>query len=154
MFDALMHKGCATMRALQGPRALATDLLALGIRLYIAQVFFLAGLTKIRDWETTVLLFTDEYHVPLVPPEFAAVLGTFGELVFPVLLVLGLLTPLAALGLSAVNVMAVVSYWHFLKDAETALALHYFWGTFLLVTLLYGPGRISIDAWLCRKFKR
>jgi putative oxidoreductase len=48
---------------------------ALLARLYIAQVFFLSGLTKLRDWEITVALFTDEYKVPLLPPALAAALG-------------------------------------------------------------------------------
>ena len=38
-----------------------------GIRLYISKVFFLSGLTKIRDWDTTLTLFQDEYHVPVLP---------------------------------------------------------------------------------------
>ena len=48
----------------------------LAARLFVAKVFFLAGLTKLRDWETTLLLFTEEYRVPLLPPEAAAWLGT------------------------------------------------------------------------------
>ena len=124
--------------------ALGADLLDLGIRLYVAKVFFWSGLTKIRDFDTTLLLFRDEYRVPLLPPAVAAVLGTFGELVFPVFLALGLGARLAALGLSFVNVMAVVSYWHVLSTAEPALAQHVFWGTLLLVTLFHGPGRFSL----------
>ena len=52
---------------------------ALSARLYLAQVFFLAGLTKVRDWDITLLLFTEEYNVPLLSPEVAAVLGTAGS---------------------------------------------------------------------------
>lgn len=78
-------------------------------RLYLAQVFFLSGLTKLRDWETTVALFTDEYHVPLLSPPVAAALGTAGELALPVLLVLGLGGRLSALGLFVVNFVAVIS---------------------------------------------
>ena len=62
---------------------------ALMARLYVAHVFFLAGLTKVRDWDTTLFLFTDEYKVPLLPPVVAAIMGTCAELVLPVLLVLG-----------------------------------------------------------------
>src|SRR3546814_13303357 len=57
-------------------------------------------LTKIADWDTTLALFQDEYHVPLLPTQLAAVMGTGGELVLPVLLVLGLFRRFAALGLS------------------------------------------------------
>ena len=145
---------CTTLSRLQGPRRVLADILDLLIRLYVAKVFFLSGLTKISDWDKTVFLFQEEYDVPLLPPEIAGALGTFGELFFPVLLALGLVTPLAALGLSFVNLMAVVSYWAVLKDAEPALAQHMYWGTLLLVTLLHGPGRISLDALFCWRLKK
>lgn len=131
--------------------ALGADVVDLGIRLYVARVFFLSGLAKIHDWSATLALFHDEYHVPLLPPAVAAPLGTFGELVFPVFLALGLGTRFAALGLTFVNVMAVVSYWHFLSTAPAALAQHIFWGTLLLVTLFHGGGRISLDHLLARR---
>ena len=128
------------------------NVLDLGIRVLVARDFFLSGLTKIRDWDTTLALFQDEYHVPVLPPELAAIGGTFGELLFPVLLVLGLGTRFAALGLSLVNVMAVVSYWHVLKDLEPALAMHVTWAILLLVPLFHGPGKISLDAWIWRRW--
>src|SRR6266545_1538606 len=109
----------------------------LGIRVYVAKVFFLSGLTKIRDWDVTLL-----------SPGVAAALGTFGELVLSVFLVLGLGTRFAALGLSFVNAMAVISYWHVLSTLEPALAQHMYWGTLLLVPLFYGPGRLALDRWL------
>jgi len=125
--------------------AAGADLLDLWIRLYVARVFILSGLTKIRDWDSTLALFHHEYHVPLLPPSLAAALGTFGELAFPVFLIVGLGTRLAALGLGFVNVVAVVSYWHVLSTTQPALAQHVFWGTLLLVTLFHGPGRLSLD---------
>lgn len=129
----------------RAPLAIGADLLDLGLRIYVGKVFFMSGLVKIRDWDSTLALFSDEYHVPVLPPPLAAVLGTFGELVFPIFLFLGLGTRFAALGLTFVNVMAVVSYWHVLSTLEPALAQHFFWGTLLLVTLFHGPGRISLD---------
>jgi putative oxidoreductase len=130
------------------------SILDLGIRLYIARVFFLSGLTKIRDWDTTLTLFQEEYHVPVLPTELAAVMGTAGELVLPVFLVIGLATRFAAAGLTCVNIMAVVSYWYFLKTAEPALAQHVYWGVLILVVLLHGPGKLSLDAVLWRKLTR
>ena len=50
-------------------------LLALGLRLYVARVFLLSGLTKIQDWSVTLALFENEYHVPLLSPSVAAALG-------------------------------------------------------------------------------
>jgi putative oxidoreductase len=114
----------------------------LAARLYVAKVFFWSGLTKLRDWDITVALFTDEYHVPLLPPEAAALLGTAGELVLPVLLALGLAGRFAALGLSVVNIVAVISL---AEIAEPALMQHVFWGSLLLGLLLWGPGGWSLD---------
>ena len=117
----------------------------LAARLYVAQVFFLSGLTKVRDWSITLALFQDEYHVPLLPPELAAYMGTAGELGLPVLLVLGLGTRFAAVGLSFVNVMAVLSL---AEIAPAALAGHHLWGVLLVVIALWGAGRWSADAYL------
>ena len=95
-------------RAIAGLEALQ-PLALLAARLYVAQVFFLAGLSKLRDWDITLALFADEYQVPLLPSELAAWLGTGGELVLPVLLALGLFGRFAALGLLVVNAVAVIS---------------------------------------------
>lgn len=125
-----------------------SSLLLLGTRGYVAWQFLKSGWGKLSDWDTTLLLFHEEYHVPVLPPALAAVAGTTGELLFPTLLVLGLGTRYAALGLSAVNVMAVVSYAHVLlaDGSEAALGQHELWGYMLLVVLVFGAGRFSLDA--------
>jgi putative oxidoreductase len=138
---AYVHRGLAALEALQAPALLAA-------RLYVAHAFFLSGLTKIRDWETTLALFENEYAVPLLPFEWAAVLGTGGELVLPVLLALGLAGRFAAAGLSVVNIVAVISL---AEIAPVALQQHQFWGSLLVGVLLWGPGRWSADAWLARR---
>jgi putative oxidoreductase len=119
--------------------------LDLGIRLYMADVFFRSGLVKIRNWDGTLYLFANEYRVPLLPPELAAWLGTFGELFFPPLLALGLAARFAALSLSVVNVVAVIAFWHVLAENEAARMSHLYWGLLLLVTLCHGPGKLSLD---------
>lgn len=126
-FKGALEKARNADRALAVLAPLA-DLLA---RLYIAKVFLMAGWSKISDWDTTLYLFTDEYRVPLLPANVAAVLGTGGELLFPVMLVLGCFTRLSALGLFGLNIVAVASYWHALKDVPAALDDHLVWGLLL-----------------------
>ena len=117
-------------------------LLLLGFRLYVARVFLLSGLTKIHDWSITLALFTDEYHVPLLPPAVAAVMGTATELSMPVLLALGLATRFGAFVLFFFNIIAVISY---AALPDIAVKDHILWGTMILVILLCGPGKISLD---------
>jgi putative oxidoreductase len=120
----------------------------LGLRLWVANVFFRSGLTKLASLETTVQLFTYEYQVPLLPPEVAAYLGTFTELFFPVLLAFGLGGRLAAGVLFMFNIVAVISY----PDLNPAgLEQHQVWGLMLLVTLLHGPGKLSLDHLIRRR---
>lgn len=144
-FIALAQRAIAALDSAQ-------SLALLAARLYVAQVFFQSGLTKLRDWDITLALFTDEYKVPLLTPEVAAAAGTAGELVLPVLLALGLGGRFAALGLSVVNAVAVISL---AEIAPAALQQHIFWGSLLLGLLLWGPGRWSLDRvvlpWLQRQ---
>lgn len=117
------------------------------LRIYVSWQFLKSGWLKLQDWETTRFLFEEEYRVPFLSPGFAAVLGTAGEIVLPVLLIIGFLSRYAALGLSAVNVVAVVGYAHVLMSEgfEAALGQHYLWGLMLLTVLVFGPGRYSLD---------
>lgn len=129
------------------------SLLLLGTRFYVGWQFTKSGWLKYTSWDTTLGLFRDEYHVPLLPPELAAVIGTCGELGFPIFLYLGLFGRFGALGMFFVNVMAVVSYRQVLlaEGFEAALGNHILWGFMLLVLMVFGPGKISLDAWLERR---
>jgi putative oxidoreductase len=127
-------------------------LLLLAARLYVANVFIKSGIEKLSDWSSTLALFQDEYAVPVLPPELAAYLGTFGELVFPVLLVLGLAGRFSAAGLFAVNLMAVVSYPKLFEfECPAAIHSHAYWGIILLSLVIFGLGPLSVDAFWLRK---
>jgi putative oxidoreductase len=123
----------------------------LAVRLWVATVFFKSGLVKIQSWESTLALFTYEYSVPVLSPEMAAYLGTFTELVFPVFLALGLAGRFSAAVLFLFNIIAVISYPAL---NEAGLEQHLVWGIMLLVTLLHGPGKLSLDYWIGRKLFR
>lgn len=128
-------------------------LLLLAARLYVASIFFRAGVLKIADWSSTLVLFRETYKVPVLPPELAAYVGTFGELVFPILIVLGVAGRLGAAGLFVVNVMAVASYLDlFGFECPAGINSHYYWGSVLLALVVFGPGKISLDEFILRRF--
>ena len=124
-------------------------LVAITTRCWVSWQFLKSGMLKLEDWETTLFLFQEEYRTPVLSPQLAAVAGTAGELFFPLLLIAGLFGRLAAVGLLAVNVMAVVAYAHVLLSPgfEAALGQHHLWGFMLVILAVYGPGRYSLDAW-------
>lgn len=125
-------------------------LAALLARAYVAEAFFRSGLTKLRDWDITLALFQDEYQVPLLPPDVAAVMGTGGELVLPVLLLLGLGGRFGALGLSVMNVVAV---WSLAEIAPAALQQHVTWGVLLAGLAVFGSGAWALDQGLQRRWR-
>jgi putative oxidoreductase len=118
-------------------------LLALPLRVGAAAVFWNSAMAKLANWETTIELFTDEYKVPLLPPELAANLALVIELTTPVLLVLGLATRAAALVL--LGMTAVIEIFVY----PLAWPTHIQWAAMLLVLLCRGAGRWSLDyaAW-------
>lgn len=128
-----------------------TPFIDLGVRLWVANVFWRSGLASLHDWETTLDLFKYEYSVPLLSPHVAALLGTGVELIFPVLLAIGLASRLSAGVLFVFNIMAVVSYPAL---NEVGLKDHIYWGILLLVSLLHGPGRLSLDYLIRRQWMR
>ena len=147
------------LKKISAPDAFAARLLnplqslfALGARLYVSWQFMKSGYLKVTSWDSTIYLFENEYHTPLLSPHAAAVAGSFGELFFPALLVLGLVGRLSAIGLFAVNAMAVISYSQVLlaEGSEAALGQHILWGTLLVFLIIYGPGKFSLDYLLDR----
>jgi len=151
---ALMHGRAFAPRVARLVRAgvqrldALAPLVDLGVRLFVAAVFFRSGLSKIASWESTLALFDGEYAVPFLSPEVAAYLGTGIELGFPVLLLLGLGSRFAAFVLFVFNIVAVISY----PDLGAAgLKDHQTWGLLLLVTLLHGPGALSLDRLIGRR---
>ena len=116
------------------------------VRCFVAWQFLHAGLIKIQNWSGTLELFHTEYHVPILPPDLAAYMGAGGELFLPCLLIVGLLTRPAAIGLLLVNAMAVISYpqlWEF--ECPAAINDHFYWGIMLILVFVFGAGQFSVD---------
>ena len=143
--EAALHLTARTVAGI----AFLSPLLDLGLRLWVARVFWRSGMQKTSSWDSTLMLFEYEYAVPVLPFDVAAYLATGIELAVPVLLVIGLGTRLGALTLFALNYVAVISY----PDINIAgIKDHMLWGTMLAVTFFHGPGKISLDYVLQRKF--
>ncbi|HEX2668147.1 MAG TPA: DoxX family protein [Gammaproteobacteria bacterium] len=135
-------------------------LVDLALRLWVADAFFRAGLVKIHNMDSTIAIFENEYHVPLLPPDFAAYLGTGIELTVPVLLAIGLFGRLSAGFMFVYNIICVVSYPDLWPDGfwtglfGDGFNDHKIWGLMLLVTFVYGPGKLSLDYLLMRWFPK
>jgi putative oxidoreductase len=124
-------------------RALPDDALLLLDRVAVAAIFFLSGRTKVEGLWTikpsTYELFRTEYALPLVPPELAAHMATTAEHAFPLLLVLGLCTRGAALGL--LGMTAVIEVFVY----PDAWPTHLSWAALLLPLVGKGGGRWALD---------
>jgi len=123
----------------------------IALKLWVANVFFKAGLTKIESFDTTIMLFESEYNVPLLSPIVAAYIGTFAEIIFPIMLVIGLGGRLIPFALFIFNIVAAISY----PDLSNAgMQDHYIWGIMLLALMANGSGKLSLDNIIAKKINR
>lgn len=124
--------------------SIVAPLANLAARIYMGYyVFFVSGLAKLDDFETTIELFEDDWVIPFLPAVPAAYLATIGELVLPVLLIAGLMTRISALGLF---IMTLVIQVYAVQDPQ-----HFIWMLVFGLLVSYGGDRISVDYWLNRK---
>ena len=126
---------------------IGAPIINLGVRIYIAySVFLVSGLAKLQDYEETVELFDaaedGDFALPFLSAEPAAFLATAGEIVLPILLILGLLTRFSAAGLLVMTLVIQV----FVFDLE----VHYWWMAVLTLLIGYGGGKLSLDYWLLK----
>lgn len=119
------------------------DVVALALRIFPALVFWQSGRTKVEGMftikDSTWFLFKEEYALPLIPSDVAAVMATMAEHVLPVLLILGLFTRFAALGL--LGMTAVIQIFVY----PAAWVTHGLWAASFLAIVARGPGRFSLD---------
>ena len=113
------------------------DLILLFIRIWIANVFLRSGLLKIFSWDSTLYLFANEYNVPLLPSELAAILGTTTEICAGVAILIGFGTRIAAIALLCLT--AVIEIFVYPGTQE-----HYYWMILLSILISFGSGRFSL----------
>lgn len=141
--DVSTSPSILTLPARLAERYLPPALPLLLARLGIAAVFFQSGRTKVEGLltikDSTYFLFSEEYHVPFIPSDIAAHMATYAEHLFPVLLVLGFMTRLSALGL--LGMTAVIQLFVY----PDAWPTHLSWAALLITIITFGPGGWSLD---------
>jgi putative oxidoreductase len=124
-------------------RLLPSPVISLVIRVAIAAVFFLSGRTKVEGLlditDSTYSLFATEYQVPLIPSDIAALLATWSEHLFPILIVLGLMTRFSALALLGMTLVIQIFVY------PLGWPTHLLWGALLLYLVRFGAGPLSLD---------
>ena len=122
--------------------AIPYSLIALVARVSIAAVFWRSGQTKLEGWhvsDSAILLFKEEYKLPLIDPTLAAYLATVAEHVFPVLLVIGLATRFSALALLIMTLVIEIFVY------PDAWPTHGTWAACFLILMAQGAGKLSLD---------
>jgi putative oxidoreductase len=119
------------------------------LRLALAVPFWKSGMLKWAGFlqlnETAIDLFTDEFklHLPGGPydfpfPKVMAFLSGSGEIVFPILLVIGLGTRFAATGLLLMTCIVELT-------VPDGWPIHLTWAAMALGIMAWGPGRFAAD---------
>ena len=124
--------------------AVPYSVLALPLRFGVAWIFWNAAQVKLINWERTIQFFTDEYQVPILPPEIAAAMALAIEITCPILLVLGLFTRFAVIVLMAMTLVIQIFVY------PEAWPTHLQWTAMMLVLLCRGAGVVSVDHLLWR----
>jgi putative oxidoreductase len=124
------------------------EIFGLLCRSYIFMIFLKSGWLKLENairgnWYITEYLFQCEYNIPFMHYKIAAVIGTFSELFFPLLLLLGLVSRASALVILSMIIVMSATYMH--------LDEHVIWGILTMNILVFGSGKISVDHFINRK---
>jgi len=146
--------GSVLVRIVQGGIAaldrIPSWFIALAARSFPAAVFWQSGETKVAGWHlkpSAISLFENEYQLPLIDPTIAAYVSAFSEHFFPILLVIGLATRFSALALLCMTVVIEIFVY------PGAWPTHGVWATCLLVVIARGPGWLSLDHLIARKYQ-
>lgn len=151
------------VKAIDLCKRIPDSLIALIGRFSIAAVFWLSAQTKVQNFainivsgeislgwprlsDSVVDLFRDEYHLPLLSPELAAPLAAFAEHAFSFLLLIGLASRFSAIGLLVMTMTIQIFVY------PDAYPTHGTWAAVLLFIIAKGPGAVSIDALIARRF--
>jgi len=154
VFPVVARSGSVLARIIHGVIAALGRIpdwfIALAARFFPAAVFWQSGETKVAGWHlkpSAISLFENEYQLPLIDPTIAAYVSAFSEHFFPILLVIGLATRFSALALLCMTVVIEIFVY------PGAWPTHGVWATCLLVVIARGPGWLSLDHLIARKYQ-
>ena len=125
-------------------------LIGLSARIFPAAVFWQSGQTKIAGWHlkpSAIALFQSEYQLPLIDPVTAAGVSAIAEHLFPIFLMIGLASRFSALALLVMT--AVIEIFVY----PDAWPTHGVWATCFLIVIARGPGLLSLDHLIKRRFR-
>jgi putative oxidoreductase len=149
----VIERAVAIVRRIAQP-----SLTQLALRFALAVPFWRSGILKwdgfLQLSDVAVLLFSSEFklHLPGGPYDFPAP-GLFAfaagsaEILLPILLVFGLATRFAALGLLVMTLVVQLT-------VPDGWPVHMTWAAMALGVMAWGPGRLSLDHWISRKSRR
>jgi putative oxidoreductase len=123
--------------------------IALSARVFPAAVFWQSGQTKVTGFSlkpSAIVLFEDEYRLPLIDPGVAATAAALAEHLLPVLLVIGLASRLSAAALLLMTAVIEVFVY------PDAWPIHGVWATCFLLVIARGPGLLSLDHLIARRY--
>jgi putative oxidoreductase len=126
--------------------AIPYSVIALIARAATFSVFFRSGTQKLSDWNSTLLLFQNEYHVPVLPPNIAAYMAASLELGGSTLVLIGLFTRAGVTALLGMTTVIEIFVY------PMAWPDHIQWLAFMFIILARGPGKLSVDELLFRKW--
>lgn len=158
------HTPSLIARVIQCFEKIPYSLIAFVARFSIAAVFWKSGQTKVEGFavdvvdgtlqlgvphlaNSTLPLFRSEYQVPLLSPEMAAYMATFAEHFFPIMILVGFATRFSALALLGMTLTIQLFVY------PDAYPTHGTWIALLLVLMAKGPGRLSIDQLIARRYR-
>lgn len=116
------------------------------VRVAFAGIFWRSARTKVDEgsWlsisDTTFFLFEEEYAGVPLPSDIAAVLATYAEHLFPMLLVLGLFTRFSALALLGMTMVIQIFVY-----PDAWWSVHMVWAAMALILIVRGGGMLSLD---------
>ncbi|MBS0349937.1 MAG: DoxX family membrane protein [Proteobacteria bacterium] len=122
------------------------DLIA---RVWVAQIFLQDGWYKIQSWHNSMQLFSNHF---IISPSFTAVLVLGAEIILPILLIIGLGGRIIIFLFLVFNIYTMYSYnFIWTPEGTTNFNQQMAWAMLLMLLMLHGSGRFSVDHWLHKR---